>query len=284
MRSSVLIVNWRTSALLRRLLESLGQFPPAGEHEVIVVDNASDDFELARFERDFPSVKFLPQTRNLGFARGNNLALEHSTGEHILLLNPDTEVTDGALETLVRFLQSHPKAAIASAQLLFPDGSVQDSCRSFPWPAGIFFTATRLHRVFPRSKVIGSYRMTWFDHLHTRQVDQPMATCWAIPRRVIEDIGFMDEQFPILFNDVDWAWRAKEAGYEIWFVAEARVWHVGGQGTKKGGAAIFRHSHDGLMRFYAKHWKGRCFAPGLWLASAISWTNCMWRTAMAKRG
>ena len=101
MRSSVLIVNWRTSALLRRLLESLGQFPPAGEHEVIVVDNASDDFELARFERDFPSVKFLPQTRNLGFARGNNLALEHSTGEHILLLNPDTEVTDGALETLV---------------------------------------------------------------------------------------------------------------------------------------------------------------------------------------
>ena len=124
--------------------------------------------------------------------------------------------------------------------------------------------------------------MTWFDHRHTRQVDQPMATCWAIPRRVIEGIGFMDEQFPILFNDVDWAWRAKEAGYEIWFVAEARVWHVGGQGTKKCGA-IFRHSHDGLMRFYAKHWKGRC-GSGLWLAAAISWTNCVWRTAMAKRG
>jgi len=283
MRCSVLIVNWRTCDLLRSLLESLRRYPPEGGCQTIVVDNASEDFDLTAFQRGFPEVLFLPQTENTGFARGNNIALQHAVGDIIVTLNPDTEVTEGALETLVQFLDAHPRAAIAAPQLILPDGRVQDSCREFPWPMGILWVALRLHKFFPRSHVFGAYRMTWFDHRSTRQVDQPMATCWAIPRKVLDGIGFMDEDFPILFNDVDWAWRAKQAGYEIWFVAEARVKHVGAQGTRKAGARIIRESHEGMVRFYRKDMRGHSPAAAIWMACAISKGNCYFRTLFAKR-
>ncbi|MEJ5297463.1 MAG: glycosyltransferase family 2 protein [Armatimonadota bacterium] len=283
MRCSVLIVNWRTSELLRELLLSLRRHPASGGQEVIVVDNASDDFDEAAFRREFPEVHFLLQRENLGFAAGNNLALRHSTGEHLVLLNPDTQVTEGALDILLDFLESHPSAAIAAPQLVFPDGTVQDSCRSFPWPMSILFTAMRLHILFPRSRLLGAYRMTWFDHHHTRQVDQPMATCWAVRRSVVEQLGLFDEDFPILFNDVDFCWRVRQAGWEIWFVADARVLHVGGAGTKKGGAALFAESHRGLVRFYRKNLRGRTPAIAIALASLVSWLNCVGRTLSARR-
>ncbi len=283
MRCSVLIVNWRTSSLLRELLLSLRRHPASGGQEVIVVDNASDDFDEAAFRREFPEVQFLPQSRNLGFAAGNNLACSVSSGERLVLLNPDTQVTEGALDTLLDFLDAHPAAAIAAPQLVFPDGRVQDSCRSFPWPMSILFTAARLHLLFPRSRLLGAYRMTWFDHRHTRQVDQPMATCWALPRSVVERLGFFDEDFPVLFNDVDYCWRVREAGLEIWFVAEARVLHVGGAATKRAGPAMFAESHRGLVRFYRKHMRGRTPAAAIALASAVSWLNCAGRTLGARR-
>ncbi|MCC6485392.1 MAG: glycosyltransferase family 2 protein [Armatimonadetes bacterium] len=282
MRCSMLIVNWRSSALLRKLLESIQQHPPSGEYEVIVVDNDAGHFEAASFQQDFPAVRFFAQSENLGFARGNNVAFSHSRGDYIVLLNPDTQVTPGALDTLLDFLMNHPCAAIAAPQLILPGGAVQSSCREFPWPLSLLWAALKLPRLFPKSRIFGAYRMTYFDHLHTRQVDQPMASCWAVPRAAWEIIGGFDEAFPILFNDVDWAWRAREAGWEVWFVAEAKVAHVGGHSTQSAGAWILRESHLGLVKFYNKDLKGR--SSLLWLGKAISWVNWKMRTARAQRG
>lgn len=270
MRLSILIVNWRTSDLLRRLLESLERYAPICEHEVIVVDNGSDDFDLASFRAGFPRVVFLPQSSNLGFAQGNNLAFEQSSGDLLVLLNPDTEVTDGSLDALIEFLESHPRAGIVAPQLVFPDGRIQASCRGFPWPASLAFAAAGLPRLFPGSRLFGAYRMTWFDHNHTMPVDQPMASCWALRRSLVNEIGFLDPAFANLFNDVDFAWRVREAGREVWFCAEARVIHVGGQGTAKAGKDFYRQSHEGLVRFYEKDMKGRSPAAALWLGRAIS--------------
>ncbi len=283
MRYSILIVNWRTSDLLRRLIVSLEQYPAAGSSEIIVVDNAGGDFDSEAFTRDFPNITFLPQKDNLGFAGGNNLAYQHASGENIILLNPDTEVTEGALETLLSFLEQHPKAAIAAPQLILPGGKVQDSCRSFPWPTSIVWTALKMHKLFPKSKLFGAYRMTWFNHQYTLQVDQPMASCWAVPRRVINEIGLFDEDFRNLFNDVDWCWRAKRAGWEIWFVAEARVKHVGGQGTQQARERMFGESHRGLLRFYNKNLRGHSPAAALGLGKCLSAINCIIRTWLEQR-
>lgn len=281
MRCSILIVNWRSSELLSKLLTSLEQFPPTGEHEIIVVDNDPAHFDAEEFIQRFPNVRFYPQSENLGFARGNNIALQHASGDYLVFMNPDTEVTRGALDTLLDFLEQHPGAAIAAPRLTLPDGQTQASCRAFPWPLSLVSAALYLPKLFPHSRILGAYRMTWFDHRHTRQVDQPMASCWASPRRAWEIIGGFDESFPILFNDVDWAWRAREAGWEVWFVAESEVKHVGGHSTQKAGAWVFRESHLGLVRFYNKDMRGR--SSLLWLGKMVSWLNWKMRQAKARR-
>ncbi|MEI6915167.1 MAG: glycosyltransferase family 2 protein [Armatimonadota bacterium] len=281
MRCSILIVNWRTSELLRRLLLSLQSYPLDGEYEAIVVNNDAEYFDVDAFRAEFGEVRFLPQMENLGFAEGNNLAFRHSSGDTLILLNPDTEATEGALETLVQFVEDTPQVGIAAPQLVYPDGRVQDSCRSFPWPLAILWTAARLHKLFPRSHIFGQYRMTWFDHKHRQQVDQPMASCWAVPRKVIQRVGFLDKDFPILFNDVDFAWRVKEAGYQIWFVPEAKIVHVGAQSTGKAGPQMHIESHRGLVHFYDKDMRGR--SNIFWLGKTISWINCWARVALARR-
>ena len=283
MLCSVLIVNWRTPEHLASLLESLRAYPASGAQEVIVVDNDPEYFDVDSFRQRFPEVMFLPQAANLGFAAGNNVAYASSRGEYLVLLNPDTEVTEGALDSLIAFLKEHPAAGIVSPQLILPDGSVQDSCRQFPYPLGILWVALRLHRMFPKSRTFGAYRMTYFDHQTTREVDQPMASCWVMPRKVIEEVGFFDEDFPILFNDVDLAWRVKQAGWEIWFTADAQVKHVGAQGTKRAGQRIIRESHEGLVKFYRKNFRGKVAAPLLGLGMAISYGNFWIRTLLAKR-
>lgn len=283
MRYSVLIVNWKTTDLLVRCLQSLERYPADGDWEAVVVDNATPGFNADEIASVFPFAKVIAVDSNQGFAAGNNMAFQHSRGQQIVILNPDTEVTQGALEKLLSFVDSHPSTAIAAPQLVFPDGQIQWSCRSFPYPAYLLWISAGLARLFPSSKYFTAYRMRWFDHNHTIQVDQPMASCWVLPRIWYERVGGFDEEFPNLFNDVAFAWDVKSKGGEIWFVAESKVIHVGGQGTSQGGYRIHEESHHGLVRFYNKYMK--CASP--WTARKmgefISWINLKYRTRGMER-
>ncbi|MBE9565557.1 MAG: glycosyltransferase, partial [Proteobacteria bacterium] len=133
----ICIVSWRTRDLLRAGLASVVDQPAAGR--IIVVDNASDDGTAEMVAREFPSVHLLPNSRNLGFAAGNNQAIGASSSPFLLLLNPDTEVSPGALGGFLAAFAEHPRAGAVAAPLVFPDGSVQRSCRSFPDPAALFY-------------------------------------------------------------------------------------------------------------------------------------------------
>lgn len=256
MRLSVAIVNWNTSDLLEALLKSIRQYPPLVPHEVIVVDNASDDFRERLLEIRYPEVAFIVNDRNLGYAEGNNQAIGASRGDFVLLLNPDTEVTEGALEALVKFMEFHQSAAAAGAKLVRPDGTVEQSVRSFPYPSPIAWEYTGLSRFFPRSETFGRYRMMSFSYAQTTEVDQPMGSCLILSRTAIEDVGLLDTQFPIFFNEVDWLYRARQKGYKIYFTPDATIIHHGGAGTGKAGRRrMVRESHDSLIRFYEKHFR-----------------------------
>lgn len=269
MRLSIVIVNWNTTRLLEDCLRSIRQFPPLVEHEVIVVDNNSDDFRQGAFEHQFPDVKLIANLHNAGYAAGNNRAIQASTGDFVLLLNPDTRVTEGALESLVKFMELHPKAAAAGARLIRPDGTVDRSVRGFPYPGPIAWEFLGLAHLFPNSHTFGAYRMTWFDYKHAAEVDQPMGSCLAISRQAIEDIGLMDERFPIFFNDVDWLFRAKQNGYKVMFTPDATVIHVGAGSTSQvERRRMVRESHTSLMKFYKKHFRGRVFLPLYWFTIA----------------
>ena len=262
MRLSIVIVNWNTTSLLKTLIQSIRSNEPKFDYEIIVVDNASEDFSEDSFRAEFPEVKLIANNQNAGYAKGNNKAFEVATGEYILLLNPDTEVTSGAIQTLVDFMDTHKNAAAAGAKLVRPNSTTDSSLRSFPYPGAIAWEYIGLSKIFPKSRLFGRYRMTYFNYDKVIEVDQPMGSCLIISRKALEDIGSFDENFPIFFNEVDWLYRAKELGYKIYFTPDATVIHHGAASTKQINKRIMKsESHESLIRFYEKHYKGKIAAP-----------------------
>ncbi|MCE5322896.1 glycosyltransferase family 2 protein [bacterium] len=279
MQLSIIIVNWNTTGLLGDLLHSIERHAPECEYEIIVVDNASDDFDEHAFKSDFPHVHLMVNPENYGYARGNNQALAIAKGEFALLLNPDTEVTEGAIDALVNFMVSHPDAAAAGGKLVRPNGKVDRSVRSFPYPGAIAWEFIGLSRLFPRSRAFGAYRMTYFKYDRVAEVDQPMGSCLILNRNAMDEVGAFDEQFPVFFNEVDWLYRARKRGYKVYFTPDATVIHHGAASTKQANRREMAHeSHKSLLRFYNKHFKGTMAAPTYWL------TNICIRISMALRG
>jgi GT2 family glycosyltransferase len=258
---SICIVNWNTRELLRACLHSLYRYPPDEPFEVIVVDNASTDGSAEMVRQAFPQVILIANSENRGYAHGNNQAIQRARGEFILLLNPDTEVQAGTLQRAIDFLQAHPEVGAIGAKQLFPDGRVQPSVRGFPTPRNLLFEVLGLARLCPHSRLFAAYRMHWFTYDRPMPVDQPMGTFLMVRRVVVEQVGLMDEAFPLFFNDVDWCYRIWQAGWQIWFVPEVQIVHHGGASTRQVRPAALRESHRALERFYCKHYRARLPSP-----------------------
>jgi GT2 family glycosyltransferase len=259
---SVVIVNWNTRDLLRACLASLRVALPASglASEVIVVDNASADGSAAMVREEFPEVTLVANPENRNYAAGSNQALALATGEFILALNPDTEVPAEAPRALVRFLREHPGAGAVAPALVFPDGKVQPSVRGFPTPRALIGALSGLAHLFPRS-AWGSYRPRTLPHDRPSAVDQPMTSALLFRKAALDQIGPFDERFPLFFNDVDLCFRLKEAGWEIHYDPRIRVVHEGGASTRQVRPQAILLSHEGLRRFYAKHYRHRLPAP-----------------------
>ena len=263
---SILIVNWNTRDLLRACLFSLENL--GVESEIIVVDNDSSDQSAAMVAREFPDVKLLALTENLGFAEGNNRALEMATGDWVWLLNPDTQVLPGAAAILMNFLKENEgAAAVASALIDARDGSFQRSCRTFPTPGALWCEALLLSKFFRRSRRFGFYKMGDFNHKTRRCVEQPMASSFLLRRSAIESIGgLFDVRFPIFFNDVDLCFRLVKNGWEIWYEPAAKVKHWGGAATSQRRPQMIAESHRSLRAFYQKWWR-REFSSLIWFGT-----------------
>lgn len=265
MQLSIVIVSWNTTGLLEDCLRSIERHPSVCSYEVIVIDNASRDFDEGAFRASFPGVTLIANADNAGYARGNNQGIRASTGEYVLLLNPDTEITEGALDALVRFMDEHQDAAAAGARLVRPDGTVERSVRGFPYPWAIACECTGLSRIAPAGSTCARYRMRGFSYTQEAEVDQPMGSCLILSRRAIDDVGLLDEEFPIFFNEVDWLYRARQRGYKVYFTPSATIIHHGGAGTSQAGRRkMLRESHESLIRFYAKHFRRSIPAPVYW--------------------
>ncbi len=253
---SILIVNWNTREFLRECLQSLWNAPPAFPFEVIVVDNASSDGSAEMIARDFPLVRLRANLENSGYALGNNQALALAKGTYQLLLNPDVILRPGGLEKAVAFLKARPEAGALGVKQIYPDGSLQRSLRGFPTPFSVLWELTGLSRLFPRSRLFGAYRMTWFDYNEVIEADQPMGTFLLMRAETVMQVGPLDLSFPIFFNEVDWCLRCKRAGWKIYFTPEVEITHFGGASTMQAGAAMAWESRRGLLNFYGKHYRG----------------------------
>jgi hypothetical protein len=253
-RISVAIVNWNTRDYLRTCLRSLQEATPE-DCEIIVVDNASADGSAEMVAREFPRVRLIWNDDNLGYAAANNQAIRASDSEYIMLLNPDAWPMKGCFEALADFLDANPRAAAAAPRLLNPNGSLQQSVRSFPTPLALLFDAVGLARIFPGSRFFAAYRMTWWDHSEVREIDQPMASALMLRRGALDEAGLFDEQFPLYFNDVDLCLRLKRAGWKIFYLPGAVCVHHLAASTAQIRCAAMAESHRSLLRFYYKHYR-----------------------------
>lgn len=263
---SICIVNWNTRDHLRECLASIAQYPPRRPCEIIVIDNASTDASADMVSREFPRVRLIANPQNEQYARASNQALQASAGEMLFLLNPDVRVLAGTIDTLLDFMQANPAAGACAPKLLYPNGRLQPSVRSFPAPGALLADLVGLARLFPRSRTFGAYRLTYWNYDSVREVDQPMASALMIRRRALLQVGLFDEQFPLFFNDVDLCYRLRRAAWRIYFVPLAQAIHHVGASTSQARRRALRLSQEGLARFYRKHYRGTLAWTTYWAA------------------
>ena len=265
MRCSAIVVTYNSGASIRACLEAL-----AGEEcEVIVVDNASHDDTVARVQ-EFGSARLIVNAENTGFAAAVNQGARESSGELLLVLNPDAIAEPGAVAALWRCIESTGAAAVGGALL---DDNGQPA-RGFTFRrvatlAPLAFEALLINQLWPGNPVNRRYRYLDADYSRQQEVEQPAGACLAVRRGVWEAIGGFDEQFfPVWFEDVDLCKRLVDGGEHIFYCPEARFRHRGAHSV---GQLSFRARQIfwyGNMLLYARKHFSRAQALLLRLAIA----------------
>ena len=258
---SLVILNYNTREHLRACLASVlteGSTRVAGgavDAEIIVVDNASNDGSADMVASEFPWVTLVRAPRNGGFAYGNNLALRQARGAAIMLLNPDTALSRGAIAGLLTRLDEHPEAGLVGPKLLRPDGSMHLACRrSFPTPDVAFYRLSGLGKAFPRSPRFGRYNLTYRDMDEPMVVDAVCGACLVVRREVVDAIGLLDERFFMYGEDLDFCLRAKRAGWVVRYEPGVVVQHQHGAASRKRALRTTFHFFRAMDLFYKKHY------------------------------
>lgn len=262
---SIIIVSWNVRDRLIDCLTSVLASSSRISVEVIVVDNHSSDGSVEAVRREFPAVKLVANSVNVGFATANNQAIRVASGRYILLLNPDTLIVGDSLALAVQYMESHPRVGVTGPKLLNPDGTIQFWCaRSLPRPLDSFFEYTKLSSLFPKSRLFGRYLLSYWDHRDSRDVDCLSGACLLIRRRTLQDVGSLDEGYPLYAEDTDWCHRVKAAGWRLHYCAEAEVIHIGRQSSLQNRGRATVSAVHGIYRYHRK-FNGRLGAVTVWL-------------------
>jgi N-acetylglucosaminyl-diphospho-decaprenol L-rhamnosyltransferase len=270
---SVVVLSWNTQALTLACLRAL--FAETAKHprEVIVVDNGSHDGSADAIAAAFPQVRLLRNPDNRLYAAGNNQGAAIATGEYVCTLNSDTEVRPGALDQLIDWLAAHPSHGAVAPRLEDPDGTVQRACQRFPTLLTALCFDSWWGTWWPGSRVQSRYLMGDFDHLQSRDVDQPPGACCLLRRAEWQRLGGFDETLSLFYNDVDLCKRLRQGGRRIHYLATAVVMHHRGASTKNFTRMLVLW-HKNRSAYYRKHygWFGRVWVRlCVWLRVREEW-------------
>ncbi|HEU5316711.1 MAG TPA: glycosyltransferase family 2 protein, partial [Chloroflexota bacterium] len=286
-RIAVVIVSFNTAALLARCLDAvLAQVSP--DDEVVVVDNASSDASATIVRDRYPTVRLIQNQQNRGFGAGCNTGIRATHAPLVLLLNPDCRLAPGSVGGLLRFMQSHPRAAVAGGRLRYGDGSFQHSAFRFPTLWQVLLDLFPLDWRLADSALNGRYPRGWDGRAF--QIDHPLGALMCVRRSAIDTVGLFDEDFFMYAEEVDWCLRFKRAGWEIWHCPEALAVHLGGQATRQHADAMFVQLHRSRFRLFAKHYPAwfsvmarGIVRAGMLRRAAQSWLRLRGRPAAERR-
>ncbi|HZU06760.1 MAG TPA: glycosyltransferase family 2 protein [Chloroflexota bacterium] len=247
---TIILVNYHARDYLLACLAALEAAPPRMAYRVILVDNSPGDGAAEAVRARFPAVEVIRNATNVGFARACNQGLRATDSPYVLLLNPDTEVRPGALDTLLDTLAAHPHVAAVGPRLLYPDGRYQHSVFRLPGLAQAFFG---FFTIVPLdSPWNGRYPPPASPA--PRPVEHILGACLLLRRTALEQVGLLDERFFMYFEETDWCARARRAGWELWQVPAATVVHHGGGTTRLVAEEMSLQFHRSQALYYRKHY------------------------------
>lgn len=229
---SVVMVSYNTERLLPEVMTSLRRSAGILKLQEIFVDNASRDGSVGLIRKKYPESELIENKQNVGFGRANNAAIPIISGRYVLLLNTDAFVSADTLRKTVDYMDGHPQCGALGVKLVGRDGVLQPSCRYFPTPLNIFLQRTGLQRLLPGVRLIDD--MTW-DHASPRICDWVPGCYLLIRRSVIDQIGLFDSRYFLYYEEVDWCYAAKKAGWQIHFLPDTTVIHIGGESALSDG-------------------------------------------------
>jgi GT2 family glycosyltransferase len=266
----VSIVSYRTPELLWQCLQALKRERQALEFEVTVVDNASGDGSAELVEAEFPWVRLIHNSTNVGFGAAHNQALRDSPARHLLVLNADAAPEPGALSTLVGYLDARLDVAVVGPRLRYPDGRVQPSRRRFPTVATLFCESTQVQRFWPDNALLRRYYVADRTDDQEQDVDWLVGACLCVRSRAAADVGLFDERFFLYSEEIDWCRRFRAAGWRIVFVPTAEVVHHEGASTAQDVGRSERLFQTSRVR-YAEKWHGPRVARALRTYLLLEW-------------
>jgi hypothetical protein len=279
---SIIVVNYNTKEFLKNCLKSVFQKMKDIRFEIWVIDNASTDGSLEMLREEFPKVKIITNKENIGFARANNQAIKKARGRYVFLLNPDTIILDENFKMLIQFMEEHPEAGACGPLVLNKDGTMQRQCKrglTTFWNSFTYYSG--LWRLFPKNKWwrknFGGYFLLDKPDDKICEIDNLSGAAMMVRKETIEKVGLMCEDYIMYWDDVDWCFRIKKAGWKIYYVPFTKMIHYGGAG----GAQLHAfknlwYFHRGACLFYKRYLAPKYFFlvnfpyySGVWLAFGL---------------
>ena len=260
MKLSIIIVSYNVRSYLEQCLQSVQKALEGIEGEVWVVDNNSQDDSVDVLRRDYPWVRLIANTENMGFARANNLAIRQSQSDYVLLLNPDTVVEEPTLRGVLDFMDAHPEAGGAGVMMHNEDGTLAPESRRglpTPWVAGL--------------KMFGFTKRYYMSHLPWDQpgrIDVISGAFCFLRRKAIDQVGLLDEDFFMYGEDIDLSYRLLKGGWQNWYLPY-EITHFKGRSTRK---TDFRYVHifyQAMLIFFRKHYSHLSFLYAIPVKMAI---------------
>ncbi|MCR4993947.1 MAG: glycosyltransferase family 2 protein [Bacteroidales bacterium] len=257
MKLSIIIVNYNVKHYLWQCLDSVRRASKGLEMDVWVVDNASTDGSIPFLQKDFPEVHFIANNENVGFSKANNIAIRQSSGEYVLLLNPDTLVAEDCLHACVAFMQCHPRCGALGVHMINRDGSFAlESRRGLPTPATSFYKVTGLCRHYPTHPRFGRYYMGHLAEYAEGRIEVISGAFMMLRREALNEVGLLDEDYFMYGEDIDLSYRIGVGGWECWYVPQL-ILHYKGESTQNTSLRYIHSFYNAMLIFFRKHFAKR---------------------------
>lgn len=257
MQLSIIIVNYRVPFFLEQCLLSVQKSMKGISTEIWVVDNNSKDGSVEYLRSRFPEVNYIANDENLGFSKANNQAIKQSSGKYVLLLNPDTLIGESTLNTVVKFMDTHPNAGGLGVKMLNAHGQfLPESKRGFPTPWASFCKLSGLSRLFPHSQRFNRYHQGALDRHEIHQVEVLSGAFMLMRREALDKVGLLDERFFMYGEDIDLSYRLVLGGYDN-FYYPTPILHYKGESSSITDIKYLQSFHGAMGLFFDKYYRGK---------------------------